>query len=157
MAQLVPDDLTQLALAGAHAPELETLAQLGRALPDSYTVFHGVHWTRQYKGHTLYGEVDFVVMNAAGALLCIEQKNGPLQEDQGRLVKRYRDGQKDVGAQIHRALDNLRQKFSQQVGQGARLELEYLMPIRLPPKPWFRLVATTGNELEIAERRENIP
>ena len=31
------------------------------------------------------------------------------------------------------------------------------MPIRLPPKPWFRLVATTGNELEIAERRENIP
>ena len=127
MAQLVPDDLTQLALAGAHAPELETLAQLGRALPDSYTVFHGVHWTRQYKGHTLYGEVDFVVMNAAGALLCIEQKNGPLQEDQGRLVKRYRDGQKDVGAQIHRALDNLRQKFSQQVGQGARLELEYLI------------------------------
>jgi hypothetical protein len=78
MAQLVPDDLTQLALAGAHAPGLETLAQLGHDLPDSYTVFHGVHWTRQYKGHTLYGEVDFVVMNAAGALLCIEQENGPL-------------------------------------------------------------------------------
>ena len=27
-------------------------------MPDDYRVFHGVHWTRQYKGRTLYGEID---------------------------------------------------------------------------------------------------
>lgn len=127
MAHLVPDDLTQLALSGAHAPELETLAELGKTLPDCYTVFHGVHWTRQYKGRTLYGEIDFIVMEPAGAVLCIEQKNGLLQEDAGRLIKRYGSTEKDVGAQIHRAIDNLRQKFAEQGGPGARIAVEYLI------------------------------
>ena len=43
MARIVPSDLTRLALSGAHAPELETLAALRDTLPDDYTVFHGVH------------------------------------------------------------------------------------------------------------------
>jgi hypothetical protein len=127
MAHLVPDDLTQLALSGAHAPELETLAELAQRLPDAYTVFHGVHWTRQYKGRTLYGEIDFIVMELAGAVLCIEQKNGPLNEDAGRLIKHYGISEKDVGAQIHRAIDNLRGKFAEQAGPGARIAVEYLI------------------------------
>jgi hypothetical protein len=36
MAHLVPADLTRVALAGAHDPELAVLAD---ALPDEYTVF----------------------------------------------------------------------------------------------------------------------
>lgn len=47
MARIVPSDLTRLALSGAHEPEIEMLTTLRDALPDDYTVFHGVHWTRQ--------------------------------------------------------------------------------------------------------------
>ena len=81
--------MSRLALSGAHEPEIQTLADLREALPDAYTVFHGVHWTRQYKGRTLYGEIDFVVLNARGQVLCIEQKNGRLEEEQGALFKDY--------------------------------------------------------------------
>lgn len=50
MARIVHSDLTRLALSGGHAPEVETLATLRDTLPGEYTVFHGVHWTRPYKG-----------------------------------------------------------------------------------------------------------
>jgi hypothetical protein len=101
MARIIPTDLTQLALSGAHEPEIDTLAVLRDALPDACTIFHGVHWTRQYKGHTLYGEIDFVIMNAAGQLLCIEQKNGGLEEGADGLFKHYGAERKDVGAQVY--------------------------------------------------------
>ena len=105
MARIVPSDLTRLALSGAHEPEIETLATLRDALPDDYTVFHGVHWTRQYTGRTLYGEIDFVVVNNAGRVLCIEQKNGGLEESEGGLFKDYGDERKSVGDQILRSVD----------------------------------------------------
>jgi hypothetical protein len=55
MARIIPSDLSRLALSGTHEPEIQTLALLRDELPDDYTVFHGVHWTRQYKGRTLSG------------------------------------------------------------------------------------------------------
>ncbi|MDX1572362.1 MAG: nuclease-related domain-containing protein, partial [Xanthomonadales bacterium] len=108
MARIVPSDLSRLALSGAHQPELATLALLKDALPDHYTVFHGVHWSRQYQGTTIYGEVDFVVLNRAGQVLCIEQKNGPLLERDGALVKVYGEQEKNVGDQILRAIGNIK-------------------------------------------------
>ena len=127
MANIIPADLTRLALSGAHEPEIETLAILRDSLPNDYTVFHGVHWSRQYKGRTLYGEIDFVVMNQAGRVLCIEQKNGRLDEAQGQLFKDYGDSRKNVGDQILRSIDNIRDKFAYQVGRSPRLEVEYLI------------------------------
>lgn len=127
MARIIPSDLSRLALSGAHEPEVQTLALLRDALPDDYTVFHGVHWTRQYKGKTLYGEIDFVVLNNAGQVLCIEQKNGRLEEEQGALFKVYGDARKSVGAQIHRSVDSIREKFTFQVGKGPGLDIEYLI------------------------------
>jgi len=58
-------------VAGAHEPEVATLALLRDALPDDYRVFHGMHWTRQYKGRTLCREIDFVIMNPPGRVPCI--------------------------------------------------------------------------------------
>ena len=127
MARIVPSDLTRLALSGAHEPEIETLAILRDTLPDDYTVFHGVHWTRQYKGRTLYGEIDFVVLNNAGRVLCIEQKNGRLEEAQGQLFKDYGDERKSVGDQILRSVDSIRDKFAYQVGKKPGLDIEYLI------------------------------
>ena len=90
-------------------------------------MFHGVHWTRQYKGRTLYGEIDFVVINNAGRVLCIEQKNGKLEESEGGLFKDYGDERKSVGDQILRSIDSIREKFAYQVGKKPGLDIEYLV------------------------------
>jgi hypothetical protein len=126
MARLIPSDLTRLALAGAHQPEVATLAVLQKALPDDYTVFHGVHWTRQYKGTTWFGEIDFVVVNRAGRVLCIEQKNGPLVEENGKLFKQYPDERKNVGEQVARSVESILEKFKRQV-PDQRLQVDYLI------------------------------
>ncbi len=103
MARIVPSDLTQLALAGARVPELATLQELRARLPGTYTVFHGVHWSREYRGHTVFGELDFVVVNRAGRALLIEQKNGRLEETAAGLVKPYAERPKSVADQVRRA------------------------------------------------------
>ena len=61
------------------APELDTLAMLQGNLADDYTVFHGVHWSPEHDCYTVFGEIDFVVVNRSGDVLVIEQKNGPLK------------------------------------------------------------------------------
>jgi hypothetical protein len=48
MARIIRSDITKPALSGRHTGELATLAQLQKTLPDDYTVFHGVHWSREY-------------------------------------------------------------------------------------------------------------
>lgn len=127
MAYIVPSDISRLALAGAHSPELETLQALRSGLPNDYTVFHGVHWTRAYEGRTVFGEIDFVVLNRSGDLLCIEQKNGALAEGPDGLVKRYGEGEKDPVRQVHRSLERLREKFQWQHGRARRLGVDYLV------------------------------
>ena len=127
MAYIVPSDISQLALSGGKSLELDTLRDLKAKLPADYTVFHGVHWSREYKGHTVYGEVDFVVVNRSGDVLLIEQKNGSLEETGEGLVKLYESGPKNVGEQVHRSLDNIRDKFKWVHGSGSRLELDYLI------------------------------
>ena len=77
VARVFPSDLSKLALAGASQPELSTLALLNKRLSDDFTVFHGVHWSREYAKWTHFGEVDFVVINRSGDVLLIEQKTAP--------------------------------------------------------------------------------
>ncbi len=127
MAYLVPSDLTQVAFAKRHGRELETLAALRRDLGPAYTVFHGVHWSRAYRGHTVFGEADFIIVNRSGEVLVIEQKNGALDETEDGLVKRYDDGAKNVGDQVRRALENLREKFKWQNRDIRPLRLDYLV------------------------------
>lgn len=128
MAYIVPQDISQLALAGAHAPELETLARLKKELSADYTVFHGVHWSRSYRGYTVFGEIDFVVVNRSGRVLVIEQKNGPVEETADGLVKKYRDGSsKNPGDQARRSLEKVRDKFSAVHSDSGGLEIDYLV------------------------------
>lgn len=128
MAYIVPQDISQLALSGAFEPELETLAWLKKELSADYTVFHGVHWSRSYRGHTVFGEIDFVIVNRSGAVLVIEQKNGPLEETDSGLVKKYRDGSsKNPADQVRRSLEKVREKFSAIHGDTRGFEIDYLV------------------------------
>ena len=83
MARLIPSDIGRLELAGGHRPELETLRYLRDALPAAYTVFHGVHWSREYRGHTVYGEIDFAVLNRV--LVDVDPDPAGLELEQRRL------------------------------------------------------------------------
>lgn len=72
MAHVIPSDISRPALSGAHAPEVGILRALKKQLPDAYLVFHGVHWTREYRSGAQFGEIDFVVLNHSGNVLFIE-------------------------------------------------------------------------------------
>jgi UvrD-like helicase family protein len=126
MAQIHPDGWRELSVSGAAAREIETLALLAAALPADYTVYHGVHWSCLAQGFSIYGEIDFAVVNAAGDLLLIEQKSGFLEETAEGLVKRYAGKSKSVAAQISRSLHALQGKLLAALG-GEAVRLEYLL------------------------------
>ena len=127
VARVFPSDVSRLALAGALHRELTTLALLKKRLSDDFTVFHGVHWSREYAKWTHFGEVDFVVVNRSGDVLLIEQKNGALVDSDNGLVKQYEDGDKNVNHQIRRSVDKVLQKFKWQHSGKGKLKLDYLI------------------------------
>ncbi|MDX2141844.1 MAG: NERD domain-containing protein [Rhodospirillaceae bacterium] len=110
----------------ALTPELETLKLLRRELTKDYTVFHSVDWTRVSQGDSFYGEIDFVVVNKAGDVLVIEQKNGRLSEGSGSLIKSYTGRDKNVVDQVHRNINAVRQKLIRSPETPPR-KLEYLI------------------------------
>ena len=126
MAKIVPDGWRELAASGAAAREIETLHLLSEALPASYTVYHSVHWSTVERGHAVYGEVDFAVVNRAGAVLLIEQKSGFLDESPEGLVKRYPNRTKSVPVQISRTLHALNRKLGDKL-RPQPAQLEYLL------------------------------
>lgn len=92
MARIVPTDLSRRALSGGRRRELDTLALLRDRLPAELCVYHGVHWTREYRSGSAFGEIDFVVVDARGRALLIEQKSGALEERADGPVRCTRTG-----------------------------------------------------------------
>jgi hypothetical protein len=111
MARVVPSGWRELQASGAALRELETLGVLADGLPDEYTVFHGVHWTRIERRRAIIGEIDFAVMAPSGHVLLIEQKAGVLREGADGLVKHYDNGDKNVPQQLARNADALRNRL----------------------------------------------
>lgn len=108
MARIHPEGWRQIPASGALARELETLAELAQGLPDDFSVYHGIHWTRVDRAHALFGEIDFVVVGPTGRLLLIDQKSGFLDETAAGLVKTHIKTRKNVSAQLARTADHLR-------------------------------------------------
>lgn len=126
LARLLPDEIDAARARGIAPPELRTLDALGHALSDEFTVFHGVHWARAGDGGSVYGEIDFLVMNRYGRVLAIEQKNGALERVGDELVKRYPSGAKSVRVQIARNIANLRREFGRR-HPGRKLDVDHLL------------------------------
>ncbi len=127
MARIVPSDVDRLAMAGGHAPELVTLERLRRDLDPDLIVFHSVHWTRESGDRTSWGEADFIIVNRAGKILVMEQKNGSLDETDDGLVKRYRDGTSNPVLQVRRSVDNIKGKFRRVHRREPALVADYLV------------------------------
>ena len=124
MAKLIPSHWQSVEAFGAFQRELETLERLAKELPDDYTVFHGVHWTRVEHNGSVFGEIDFAIVTPGGKVLLIEQKAGFLEETEGGLVKRYGAVEKKVATQLNRNIHGLQTRFSQRGSD--KLVVEYL-------------------------------
>ncbi len=156
MAYIVPSDIKKLEFNSCNSYELETLSCLQKQLCDDYTIFHGVHWSREYESWTHFGEIDFVILHKNGKVLFIEQKNGVLDEENGSLVKHYGRHSKDVVNQIHRSIDKVREKFTRTFGQGERFIVDYLIYC-----PDYRLKAIHAAGIDVnrvvdASRKEHL-
>ena len=128
MAQIFPSDIEASKADGESPDELNTLIALRDGLPDDYLVYHSVHWSAVRPQYTDFGEIDFVVVNKAGDVLVIEQKNGALVESPQGLEKHYYGGRKKlVYTQIQRNLGNLRTKFSKSSQRHSNLDVDYLI------------------------------
>lgn len=111
MARIIPEGWREVQALGAAQREIETLAQLWAGLPDGYTVYHGVHWTRVNEGFALTGEIDFAIVGPTGKLLLVEQKSGFLSETPEGLYKVYGQKEKSIAFQIGRSMDALHKRL----------------------------------------------
>jgi hypothetical protein len=151
MARIYPSDVFEQPADPKQDGELATLRTLQAKLTDDYAIFHSLHWASADRRCTRYGEIDFVVVNQSGDVLVIEQKDGPLEEIEGELVKRYRNGPKTVSSQIQRNIGGIRDKFSRHHGGEAGLLIDYLLYC-----PDHRLLRVNGAGLDacrIVDRR----
>jgi hypothetical protein len=112
MARIVPSHWQALSASGAAQRELDTLARLAAELPDGYTVFHGVHWTRLEQGFALFDDIDFAIVSPGGRLLVIEQVSGFLRESADGLVKHYDQHEKKLAVGVHRSIEALAKRMA---------------------------------------------
>ncbi|MDQ5915927.1 MAG: hypothetical protein QG584_1820 [Pseudomonadota bacterium] len=164
MAHILPDGWRELAVTGAAQREIETLTLLEAALPDDYSVYHAVHWTNLERGYSVFGEIDFIIMNRAGNLLVIEQKAGFLDETPEGLVKRYPGRVKSVVAQLARNVDALHTKLNARPNAPfARFDYLFYCPdyqVRQPHTAGLtpeRIVDSTRRDVLPAIIREVLP
>ena len=100
MARIHPGHPERLLPLLPHHAEVRTLRRLQKRLPETFAIYHSVHHSRVERGAQRFGEIDFVVVNAAGDVLLIEQKNGPLVDTGETLVKQYEGRTRDVVSQV---------------------------------------------------------
>ncbi|MBJ6981668.1 nuclease-related domain-containing DEAD/DEAH box helicase [Luteimonas sp. MC1572] len=109
MARLLPSDLSPQDFE--NASEWPTAEALGQGLPDSWVVIHGCHWTLPTRRRLMQGEIDFVVISPAGAVVLIEQKNGSVEYEGGELSKAYGGQTKSVSKQMARNRESFLRKL----------------------------------------------
>ncbi|HEY9194529.1 MAG TPA: ATP-dependent helicase [Methyloversatilis sp.] len=148
MAKVVPDGWRELDASGAAERELATLTLFERGLPAAYTVYHGVHWTRLDHGFSIYGDIDFVVVNAAGDLLAIEQRSGFLEEGEHGLVTRHKGRSRNVAVGIARSRHALQTRLAARLGIGPDEQAPRVEYLLYCPDHFVRQAHTAGIEPE---------
>ena len=113
-----------MATTGTALREIATLNLLAQSLPDTYSVYHGVHWTNVDNGYSAYGEIDFIIVAPNGRVLLVEQKSGFLEESADGLIKKSLGKPYRIHVEIMRTIRSLMARFSK---TGDVLEIDYLL------------------------------
>ncbi|TAH43211.1 MAG: nuclease [Betaproteobacteria bacterium] len=87
------------------------MALFADALPDDFTVYHGLHWTRAAGEHTVFGEIGFAVVGPSGRVLLIEQQSGFLDETAEGLLRPPSRRARSVSVELARCTDALRARL----------------------------------------------
>ncbi|MGC3961773.1 MAG: ATP-binding domain-containing protein [Rhodocyclaceae bacterium] len=127
MARIIPDGWRELAAVGAAAREIETLTLFEKNLPATFTVFHGVHWTRLQQGALMVGDVDFVVVSPSGDALLIEQKNGFLREVPASSSGPFNKTAVSLASNMAQAADTLRQRLAHELAPARPTRVDALL------------------------------
>jgi hypothetical protein len=134
-AKVYPSDTSELALDGAQARERDVLLQLQAQLPDNYTIYHGIHWSRIEHGLTVTGRIQFLVLGPSGIVYSILMKTGLMKVDQGRVVKQLGEQRQDVFNALAEQSALLNQKFRLQHQGHLRVEPIFYCPDFTVPDP----------------------
>lgn len=126
MARIYPEGWRTLKATGAALREIETLEFLADTLPDTYGVYHGVHWTRVDRRTSFFGEIDFAIICPGGRLILIEQKSGFLHEGPDGLQKHYGETRKSVSVQMGRMVSAVQERLKRYL-PGTRPDIDYLL------------------------------
>lgn len=132
MAQIFPEDFQIENKEFRFSSEIGTLLRLKSELPDQYSVFHGIRWTRIEEDAAIYGEIDFLVVNQYGKILAIEQKETKIERSKaGDLLAIYesangRRSEKSISSQVTRNIHSLRQEFSRR-HFGKSIQIDHLL------------------------------
>lgn len=111
MARLCPSLPPRPAMNAGDYAELALLHTLERGLPDAYTLFHSVDWSKGTGTHEQHGEIDIVVINQSGDVLLIEVKAGNLEFRVDGIFKTYSGQAHNVSAQIGLQYSALRSRL----------------------------------------------
>lgn len=124
MAQVHPPLAGLRAMSPGEHAELEVLQTLAEGLSAAYTLFHGVDWAAAGPVHDRHGELDVVVVNAAGDVAVLEVKAGTLYLGEDGVFKRYggqtRDVSRQAATQFAAVLHRLREL-------GLQVRLQHLL------------------------------
>lgn len=147
MARLVPNiPDAQEAPLGLRR-EQQVLELLKARLPKRHRVYHSVHWSAEGHRRLVFGEVDYIVTNAAGDILLIELKTGRMEETKDWIGKRYVQGgriqEKDAGLQLRNNIDAIKAKFQGMLRGGPQPRIDYLLVC-----PDHRLTIYSGTILD---------
>ncbi len=133
-ARVMPEGWRELAASVAAGTALpvsaqrhrDTLERLAAGLSDDYTIYHGLHWTKVEQGFSVFGEIDFVIVNRAAQVLLVEQKTGLLEEGAEGLLKRERGRTRNISAQMAQTVAAVREKLARRPGCAA-VPVDYLL------------------------------
>jgi len=154
MARLIPSDYESAQQPSAkHSAEARTLERLRDGLNNQYTIYHGVHWARAQPVGSVYGEIDFIIVNPYGRLLAIEQKDTQIISAETDIYARYKATRshgktssdttdKSITTQVNRNLNALRTQFSRRY-PGHAIDIDYLFYL-----PLARLQGTLPSSLD---------
>lgn len=105
MAELHPAITT--ALTPGQYREHEMLRLLADALPATFRLYHGVHWSGMHESTQRFGEFDVIVLAPGGDLAVLEIKAGEVDLSEQGLFKTYGGQRKDIARQTHAQLNGL--------------------------------------------------
>ena len=99
---------------------LSMFTNMAAGLSDDFRLFHSVDWARAQAQGDQHGELDIVVVNAAGDVAVLEVKAGAVGTQDGGLTKDYQGLVKDIARQAQWQFGSILHRLKQE-GLDVRL------------------------------------